>query len=612
MFRSIIVCFYVSLNDRGNIMKVKSWSILMVIALICPLLLTACFDSSSSGNGDGDKKEIDDVALDSLFDSLIAKVERMENAESLDDFYAEDFSSLTTGFKSMLNSDPSNMKAGVGFIVASVANLNSNESLKEIADSMDSYMSHEYWDDDFEVEGETTDLYSRAFKKGGINGLGTAIFANSSKMMRTNATIPAFPKIVTIGKIQSLIESEIMPVLDDVIKVVEDVESKSDNKLVITYDEETFEIDLGEVYLADASLRLLRHTLSFLTAYNYDIKFTDGQNLHAVIDTFMKMDENDEHIDREVYRLSADGDTLYRDSYRYNTNSTQMLGTMYDIIEYNLGRTDFLKLQRSNHAKMYTDIKMVPVKIKKAIEFIKSESDSDSQEDDIIKIADIDDITDEMVDLTLDMEDANLSAAFIANFKSPTALADFITEILSGPYNFNETIDDITFNYTVDLSKFYTNPVQNFQDWFPLYKMNGKANAIYTEKGDAWESGGGSKYVYLNEGDSIAIDASFIESQNGNTYMLKKAYSVEIHQNYYEEFMPIALVDESNNVIASTWDEVEELFFDETSFVYFKDYTFNGIFPDMTHAKWLELFNKIDDALFTEDSEGTISETIND
>lgn len=600
-------------------MKRKSLSIFVLVTLLFPLILTSCFDSTSEEekkddiviDDGGDEfldsikgKKLEESEIDRLFTMLIDKIETFENVDNIDEATAQDFSSLAESFAGVIKLDSSHMKANIGYAVARIAMLNKSSAIKEVADSLDRYIND--WDTYDSLKSQNgMGLFARAYRDGGVNGLGTALFANSSKLIRTNGTVPSFPQMVTIGKIQDLVESEIIPALNGAVMAFENIERSATGSILVKHDTEDFEVDLGEIYLADAGIRLLRHSLLLVTAYNFDILAIDGQGIHKVIDDLVAIEESDtsssNNYINETVSLSADGDTL---QFYYDDGSEAeraMFLYMYDVLNYNLNRADFLTLKRANHAKMYEDIKAVPIKIKEAIKYIQNETDD--QENDLLKIVDINDLDAEMFDLAEAMIDDGLSIEFASNFKSPIFLADFISKVLAGPYILNETVDGVTFNYTINFSKFYTEPVQDLRDWFPLYKKTPKLSSVYKEKS--------FDYVYATSFSSfthtsyynVDFPVSLIDSVSKNiydedVYYFKKPTSYNAtYGNAYWSFMPVTLVDPNGVELVSELENIDDALLDATLFPHFKDYTFNGIFPDMTRARWIQLAQDLDGIL---------------
>jgi hypothetical protein len=89
----------------------------------------------------------------------------------------------------------------------------------------------------------------------------------------------------------------------------------------------------------------------------------------------------------------------------------------------------------------------------------------------------------------------------------------------------------------------------------------------------------------------MVIDPSIIDSivhLTWSTYYYISQpirHSVTIDSTYSIE--PIRLVDDNGKQI--TYDEIDDLIDNKSFFPYFKDYTINGLFPDMTRQKWLDL-----------------------
>lgn len=49
---------------------------------------------------------------------------------------------------------------------------------------------------------------------------------------------------------------------------------------------------------------------------------------------------------------------------------------------------------------------------------------------------------------------------------------DFVIELLTKEYTFSETIDGYDITMTVDLSKWFTNPVSDLKTLFPKYRLS--------------------------------------------------------------------------------------------------------------------------------------------
>jgi hypothetical protein len=90
-------------------------------------------------------------------------------------------------------------------------------------------------------------------------------------------------------------------------------------------------------------------------------------------------------------------------------------------------------------------LRAVPAKVKSGLAAIRSETDD--QENDLLRLADIDEADDDMLDLSAEMTEEGISSAFAQNFSSIDKLVDFIDALLAGPYNFDETINGVQLTY---------------------------------------------------------------------------------------------------------------------------------------------------------------------
>jgi hypothetical protein len=194
------------------------------------------------------------------------------------------------------------------------------------------------------------------------------------------------------------------------------------------------------------------------------------------------------------------------------------------------------------------------------------------------------------------MIEEGFSESMASNFKSPAALMNFIAAFLIGPYTINETIDSVTVNIVVDLSKYFTSPIQDLRTLLPKYKFRTPAERIerYT---DVWlversfSPGYFTIYPFDKDEFEIRIDAAAIDSIDTlfNEYRvyLKSPYQFYAYGDSIITTVGLDLVDDAGNVIP--YQNIADMVDAKTFLPYFNDYTFNGIFPGMTRPKWLEL-----------------------
>jgi hypothetical protein len=385
--------------------------------------------------------------------------------------------------------------------------------------------------------------------------------------------------------IQSAMESELLPVLDNVIAAAQRLENRTETRVrIIVTDNgstDTAEIDKGEIYLVDAYLHLLRGYCNWLCAYHYDL-YAPGTTNYSWIDTLVNSNGDSYY---SVYSLS--NDTLIRCS-KSSVGSSQLY--LVRMLKYNLKRQDYLTIRASNHAKIKENLVAAPLLIKSAITSIRNETGA--QQYDLVKISNILNIDEDMVNNPQDLIDKGITPALANKFRSPESLLDFITEILSGPVSFDETIDSAHVVLKVDISSFLDHPVTDLRTLLPRYRWVDESQ---------WVSGGKESYRNVNlwsssmfytydSNDSVAIPASQIDSivimnmYGEKRYYLKQPYVAQINMDSTWSLDPLRLVDANNADM-----NIDSLVTAKVFFPYFDDYTFDGVFPDMSRQKWLDL-----------------------
>jgi len=240
-------------------------------------------------------------------------------------------------------------------------------------------------------------------------------------------------------------------------------------------------------------------------------------------------------------------------------------------------------------------IKMIQSLIETGIASIEDESDN--QNDALFPATDILDMSSEMTQFSEDMLEEGFTASFSCKFQSPSSLMNFISELLSEPYTFDETMDGVHINITIDLSKFFTNPAQRLTEYWPKYHLANGDNRYQTYS---------SVYQYESETDAIFteyydtvivnIPDDIIASRRMSFITLNSSYpTVEIDSTRI--CSPIIFVDDNGKDM----NTMELLYGDPITtvslkqyFPYFQDYTFGGIFPEMTNRqKWIDFFSNL-------------------
>ena len=523
--------------------------------------------------------------IDSLFDRLRDQIGSLDTINSADQFKSKDFASLRDGFDDILISkDSYHMKASIGYIVASVLALNTNASFWKLVDSLDAYYSA--------IDSSSGTTLSRAIARpkglmkkslvsGGVTGLGKSMAAVSWSALALSSADPSFPKFITLSYIQSIAENDVVPVITNVIAACNRMESCGDRSLALAIEGDTFEIDKGEIHLLDAQMRLLRASLNAYCMYDLDIRAV-GANDYSWIDSLRHLDSRS----RSIFSLS--GDTLKTVWMNDDVAPSSFVARLF---KYNMERGGFLTQRRAVGQMVKKDLLAVPLAIKSGIAYIRAETDD--QANDIIKISDLMNADRDLVDVPQQMIDDGVSAALANKFRTPESIADFITELLSGSYTFDEmTTDSVRINITVNLTAMLDAPVYDLRTLFPKYEWLPESEwFIRTEDySSVWPDN--SDMIIVSPEDSLAIPASAIESIDSSdgfysVVYLKSEYAYKASIDSTISILPLCLLDDSGNRI--DFKDIPDMVDAKTFFPYFNDYTVGGVFPGMTRQKWLDL-----------------------
>jgi hypothetical protein len=516
-------------------------------------------------------------SADSLFTVLVARVQTLSKASSYDQVVGVTFNDLRDGFNDIISQDDTNQKANVGYIVSAILSLNTDPVIRRMADSLDAYFRALDSSNSVSVMGPT-------LNKEGVLGLGKVIGVRTKDIVLAQTKKPSFPAFVTMSYIQSAIESELLPVLDNVIAAAVRLENRSETSvLVVVTDNGSTDsaiINKGEIYLVDAYMHLLSAFGNWLCAYNYDL-YAPGTTNNSWIDSLAN---SNGYTNPTVYSLS--NDTLIQCSKDYVSSSDLY---MVRMMQYNLQRQGFLTIRSANQGKIKADLLAAPALIKTGITSIRNETGS--QQYDIVKISNILDMDKDMVNNAQNLINEGVSPALAAKFSSPESLMDFITQLLSGPYSFDETIDSAHIALTVNISAFFDHPVSDLRSLLPKYRWLDESQWVSGEEDFRYVSTMPSNTVVTYQGnDTVVIPSSQIDSIVPNAfgnivYYLKQPYKAAVTiDSTWSLNNPLRLMDGNNADM-----NVDSLTKAKSFFPYFTDYTFDGIFPDMTRQKWLDL-----------------------
>lgn len=530
--------------------------------------------------------------IDSLMNLLVTRVEDMANSMDDDDMggiinpvFEADFISISNSFGGAIKGGDSLVPdVNVGYIVSTALALNTSKKLQKLMDSIADYVDQM---DERKSSNDRKKLYRSTLRKHGITGLSKVLLADLPRHQMFPRTGKQFPRFITLHYIQDMAEFDIIPILNNISRAVNNLKKAGDFSVYVTIEGDRYEIDKSDIYFLDGAVHLLRGTLYMFTVYDCDLYTSASDQSYSWVEQLVQAD----YLSQTIVDLN--NSVL---SIKEVTDQTEASSIAADVLHYNMGRPGFLSIRRQNHQNAYDNIKAVPAILKDGLRLLKAETDN--QNDDLIPNTGLlQDIEEEMLDIKGDLIDEGFSVQFASHFGTPESFLDFINLVLTQPYTINENIDGHSINITVDISKFFTNPIQDLRTILPKHALT--KEVMETGFGDSNSNGGGGYptytfrlYDYEVQGNLVMnIPSSKIKSvvqMNGYTeYTLHEPYQYREYEYTSKVIIPIQLTDDNGTVIP--YDTIDELIEKGEFLPYFGDYTFNGIFPGMTRTKWLNL-----------------------
>ena len=335
------------------------------------------------------------------------------------DFDRIDFSEADRLYREAIEADPSNTEAQFGAAITRLLVLAINEDVRAAQDSLNAYM-------DNEAGGELLLGY--------LDLVATTEAAGKLPLMTAKMTQEAIADPLTVSDLQQTIIEEIIPAIDYSLERLQIVEGDLGFTFELTPEmqgdeyEEVREIDLGEAYMLDAQLRLLKAIFQVAIAYNFDF---DDNGSYAVFD-----DDSDENILRHWERL-------------LNPTGTFMTLRSPDAM-------------RDAKASILAAID----KIEEGLGAIRTETDD--QYDDIIRAEDLDDLDDE-----IDLSDQDDFPAFFREIRTVNIALRKAREILEGTVEIEADFDGDSYTpkQTVifDVGQFFDNPIADLRALLPYH-----------------------------------------------------------------------------------------------------------------------------------------------
>ncbi len=227
-----------------------------------------------------------------------------------------------------------------------------------------------------------------------------------------------------------------------------------------------------------------------------------------------------------------------------------------DVVKYNLlSRSSFLTFRRpAIGAQIKSDILHVISDLENSVDYIENESDD--QSNDIIKFSYIQEADSNISNMPDDAPE------FVQQWNNIHDVIDWLNGLFTETYTFTE--NEVSFQ--VNLGRVFVPGLADLKSYLPYHQWKNTSEWRYRDLDDTWQM------------DNYGYSYSFF--LNGQDEMITIENVDVVVFNYYDTGIdPVIFLDgPGGNEIDP--DEVMP---------YFPDYTFNGIFPDMTRQKMIDL-----------------------
>jgi hypothetical protein len=513
-------------------------------------------------------QEADSIAgtwFEALYDTLMSLGD-----VSTDDLKNLKFTAMRSGFEEALDIEGGNELGHLGLALIELLEVNYSEDLWAFVDSMES------WLDNVNVSipmPPPPDFSANRHR----TAIGNQFQLMVEMPMITVARAVSAPDNISFDNFQTIIEHDIIPKLSNAIGHLNAVErhDTTEIRLCSPYEDftECVRIDMAEIKVFNAGFYALRSAMYSAIAYDMDLFGPDG--------TYGWVEElaSDRFpgvppwgcCEYEVVELGA-VDDLNMVCYEFSSLSKALQDSLLiSILHHNIeNRRDYLRLRNGGASlkNAHSDILAAFAKLEQAAAFIRDD-DREETEENVIKLADL-------TDFDNDLENDPGKPNFMDGWTQLEDVIDFGQDLLSGPVSFTEEIAPGTdYTWRIDFSRMFLDPVNDWNDMLPYYRWNLPSGA-WIESIDGytndWDNGGWEWGFYAWDGEECAwVDLESI----GNVHEGEMRWRFDS-----SDFL--VLLDGPNG------DPIDP----STEFLYFRDYTFNGLFPEMrNHADWQALYD---------------------
>lgn len=504
----------------------------LFVASLLLLSFSAC-EENSTDPSDGEVFEANVLAAEGiqmLNQTMIDMDDTQDITEAEDLMLQQTFNEIQAKFDAAMDLDPNNPTANLGMSILDFVVINYDQELWDMINDIKA------------LDDDSPRILNRQIQ----------FFAETPSLLIKQFQ-PTRTDAISIHRLQSYIISGVLPRLSDSLARLNHAIALADsNAIMIDTSEEYMEVDCGEIHAFRAAMNLIFAAFNMIVAYDMDIK--DRDNSYDWVQDFADI-EMQQFPEGEVYDFNlTDGHLIlyyYDWDYAwelYDLNRTEFLAR---LLQHNLEHNaSFGTIASQNYLNAARNAIIAAADdVRNGTDYILDENDN--QDNDVIKIENILSMNDNFDDI-----DEN-DPSFMQDWNSINDVADWIESILSQSFELQEN----NVEFSVDLSAYFSGNIADIRDVQPYFNWNENEDWIshrfYTD----------TTTYYSNY--SFWMNDQFYEFDNLN----------RVTWNYA---MPKLIVgdftDAQGNVI------------DEDEIPYFPDYTFGGILPDMTRAKFIQLF----------------------
>jgi hypothetical protein len=539
-------------NREEVFMGVRKGPLWPLIGILAVALAVACGEDGTKpdddGNGGGTISRADSIAsywMEALGDSLQNLPDPGDDGS--DDYFRNlDYSVIRDGMDEALDLDGNSRVAHLGSGILDVIEINYDPDLWEFLDSLLTYTD----------EGAPRSFGRPAWKRGGLFlQQGSPVLGNQFSLLATaprelaRRSLAGIPANLTFGRAQELLEDVVMPALESAIDHLQSAESGGGPAIELVLDDETYEIDLGEILVFDASLHAALAAFHVLTAYDVDLFGPDGT--YGWVDDLREVDYCDEYGYLEpngayyrLVRVNHAREEAARDSI------------LVSIIRHNLEeRAAFLTLRGGHMPDAHENLLVARNKLEAAVASIRGEDDP--QDTDVIKIIDL-------VEMDEDIESGQEKPRFAENFTTIEDVLGWIETVLTGTYHVDEPGQTGDIEIDINLSALFLTPTGDWKALLPYHRFTDPSEWITWEE-EWWSWGVTLGWEYCWDTCDGARDCS------------TEIDEIEEHEHRFD-LMPIELLNGPGGDPIDL--EVEKV-------PYVPDYTFGGLFPGADRDSWL-------------------------